>query len=220
MVHAIINLCKGVSISLDIEMTLLNRELYRSNIQMTKKRVVFRSGEHLHGHSDLITIADLLTSRPRFTDSNGEFLIELSLSRVRTVVEKDFLIQNRLFDNINQKNTSAFPQLTSSEFNFGSFSWSVSVSPEPLDMSDKICVHLVREKTTKQHTNTMLSKLRYRFFTGQGESKSFTDMRQEMLACEERGASWIPAIRISELFRANIQVGTLLVMVSVNTTWL
>ena len=211
MGFAIINVLQGVSVSLDISMTLLNRELYRSNIQMAKKRFVFRYGEHLHGNSDLITIADLLTSRPRFTDSNGEFLIELSLSRVRTVAEKDFLIQTRLFDNILQKTSLGFPQLTSSEFNFGSFSWSVNVSPEPLDMSDKICVHLVRAKTTKHHTNTMLSKLRYRFFTGQGESKSFTDMRQEMLACGEKGASWIPAIKISELFKANLQVGHLLV---------
>ena len=156
-------------------MTLLNREHYSSNIKMAKKRVVFRSGEHQHGHLDLITIADLLTSRPRFTDSNGEFLIELSLSRIRTVVEKDFLIHNRTFENMNQKNSSAFPHLTSTEFNFGSFCWRVTVSPEPLDLSDKICVHLLREKTTKQHTNKMLSRLRYRFFTGQGEFKSFTD---------------------------------------------
>ena len=188
-------------------MTLLNRELYSSNIHMTKKRVVFRYGEHLHGHQNLISIADLLTSRPRYTDSNGEFLIELSLSRVRTVAEKDFLLQTRLFDPLKQKNCSAFAQLTSSQFNFGSFSWSVSVSPEPLDMSDKICIHLVREITTRQHTNTMLSKLRYRFFTGQGESKSFTDMRQEMLTCGEKGASWIPPIKISQLFKDNLQVG-------------
>ena len=188
-------------------MTLLNREHYRSNIQMAKKRVVFRSGEHQHGHLDLITIANLLTSRPRFTDSNGEFLIELSLSRVRTVVEKDFLIQNRIFENMKQKNSSAFPQLTSTEFNFGSFSWSVKVSPEPLDLSDKICVHLVREKTTKQQTSKMLSKLRYRFFTGQGEFKSFTEMRQEMLACGDRGASWIPAVKMQQLFKDNLLVG-------------
>ena len=188
-------------------MALLNREHYRSNIQMAKKRVVYRSGEHQHGNLDLITIADLLTSRPRFTDSNGEFMIELSLSRVRTVVEKDFLIQNRIFENMKQKNSSAFPQLTSSEFYFGSFSWSVTVSPEPLDLPDKICVHLVREKTTKQQTNKMLSKLRYRFFTGQGEFKSFTDMRQEMLACGDRGASWIPPVKMHQLFKDNLQVG-------------
>ena len=85
------------SASLDITMTLLNREHYKSNVKNSKKWVVFRSGEHVHGLSDLISIADLLTSRPRFTDSNGEFLIELSLSGIKPVLEKDFLIQRRLF---------------------------------------------------------------------------------------------------------------------------
>jgi hypothetical protein len=73
-------------------------------------------------------------------------------------------------------------------------------------MSDKICIHLIRRKTTKHHTNTMLAKLRYRFFTGQNHYKSFTNMRQEMLACEEEGEKCMPAIKISELFRTNLQV--------------
>ena len=200
---------QGATVSLDISMTLLNREHYRSNIHKAKKRVVFRYDEQLHGHLDLISISDLISSRPRFTDSNGEFLIELSLSRVRTVVEKTFHLQTNQFQNILLKNSSAFTQLTSSQFCFGSFSWSVSLSPEPLDMSDKVCVHLNREKTNKQHINKMLSKLRYRFFTGQGESKSFTDLRQEMLGCGDRGASWIPAVKLSQLFKGNFQVSTI-----------
>ena len=187
-------------------MTLLNREHYRSNIHKAKKRVVFRYDEQLHGHLDLISISDLISSRPRFPDSNGEFLIELSLSRVRTVVEKTFHLQTNQFQNILLKNSPAFHHLTSGQFCFGSFSWSVSLSPEPLDMSDKVCVHLNRDKTNKQHINKMLSKLRYRFFTGQGESKSFTDLRQEMLGCGDRGASWIPAVKLSQLFKGNFQV--------------
>ena len=186
--------------------TLLNRDHYRSNIQKVKKRFVFRLGENIHGHANIISIADLLSSRPRFTDSNGEFLFELSLSRIRTLVEKDFLIQRKLFDSQKQNESVKVVQLPSSEFNFGSFSWVVVVSPEPIDMSDKICVHLIRKKTTKQHTDTMLAKIRYRFFTGQGDYKSFNDPSQEVFACEEEGSKWVPAIRISELFRTNLQV--------------
>ena len=40
--------------------TLLNRELYRSNICQTKKRVVYRSTEREHGYTNIISIADLL----------------------------------------------------------------------------------------------------------------------------------------------------------------
>ena len=41
---------------------------------------------------------------------------------------------------------------------------------------------------------------------GQGETKIFTDPRNEMFACEERGAVWLPEIKISHLFRTNLQV--------------
>ena len=128
---------------MDIAITLLNKDHYKSNINMKKKRVVFRPEELSHGNSDIITIADLMTSRPRYTDSNGEFLVELSLSRVRTVVEKDFLIGNRLFGSIGQKNL-AHKHMISSEFSFGSFVWTVRVSPEPVELSDKISVHIAR----------------------------------------------------------------------------
>ena len=38
--------------------------------------------------SNNININLVCSHRPRFTDSNGEFLVELSLSRLRTLVEK------------------------------------------------------------------------------------------------------------------------------------
>ena len=125
-------------------------------------------------------------------------MIELSLSRVRTVVQKDFPLQPSHFEHVLGRNNSALTK-KSSEFHFGSFRWTVRLSPEPLDISDKVSVHLVREKTTKQHINKMLSKLRYRFFTGQGESKSLTDLRQEMLGCGDRGAGWVPAGKMEHL---------------------
>ena len=46
--------------SLDMTVTLLNRELYRSNIYQPKKRVVYRSTEREHGFTNIISIADLL----------------------------------------------------------------------------------------------------------------------------------------------------------------
>ena len=55
-----INYYQGVTVSLDMTMTLLNRELYRSNIYQTKKRVVYRSTEREHGYTNIISIADLL----------------------------------------------------------------------------------------------------------------------------------------------------------------
>ena len=59
----------------------------------------------------------------------------------------------------------------------------------------------------------MLSKLRYRFFTGQGESKSLTDVRQEMLGCGDRGAGWVPAGKMEQLVTGTSKV-------SWGTSWL
>ena len=51
---------QGVTVALDMAVTLLNRELYRSNICQTRKRVVYRSTEREHGYSNIISVADLL----------------------------------------------------------------------------------------------------------------------------------------------------------------
>ena len=47
-------------VSLDMSLTLLNRETYRNNITRTRRRVVYREGDREHGYTDLISIADLL----------------------------------------------------------------------------------------------------------------------------------------------------------------
>ena len=60
---------------------------------------------------------DWYRSRPRFTDSNGEFLLELTLSRVRTVVERDFHLEKRLFDTISLRKQSSETFF----FSYGSF---------------------------------------------------------------------------------------------------
>ena len=60
MSNLIINYYQGVTVSLDMTVSLLNRELYRSNICQTRKRVVYRSTEREHGYTNIISIADLL----------------------------------------------------------------------------------------------------------------------------------------------------------------
>ena len=60
MSNLIIDYYQGVTVSLDMTVSLLNRELYRSNICQTRKRVVYRSTEREHGYTNIISIADLL----------------------------------------------------------------------------------------------------------------------------------------------------------------
>ena len=191
--------------SLDMTMILLNRENYKANIQTPKTRVKFTSEEKTHGHMDIISIADLLGSRPRYTDANGEFLLEISLSNIQTLVKKEFLIQPSFFKTTSGKASQA-KQLISGEFSFCSFSWSILVCPEPLDLSDKVCVSLQRRRSTKENINYMLAQLKYRFFCDSGNSKNFSPWYKEVFTCEEEGTKWTPSLMVSQLFRNNLQV--------------
>ena len=79
-----------------------------------------------------------------------------------------------------------------------------------LDINDGVRISLVREeRDSEAHTNTMLAKIKYRFFTGHGETKLFSELRQEMVATEESPSGWRPDLQISKLFRANLQVNVL-----------
>ena len=165
--------------SLDISLCLLNREHYSKNIVKEKKRIVFSSCDRCQGYNDIISIADLLrypllnimkllyplllsSFRPRYTDSNGEFLIELTLSRLRTTVEKDFLIQPKFLDkNLSNLQLVHENTLSSGQFSFGSFVWSIILSGDPL--LDNVKIHLVRDHSdNKSYSNKMLARIRYR----------------------------------------------------------
>ena len=76
-----------------------------------------------------------------------------------------------------------------------------------LDITDGVRISLVREeRDSEASTNTMLAKIKYRFFTGHGETKLFSELRQEMVATEESPSGWRPDLQISKLFRASLQV--------------
>ena len=67
---------EGVNVKLNLCVTLLNREYFGENRSFMIKKATF-DHEHLsNGNGSFIKIADLLTHRPRFTDSNGEFQVK------------------------------------------------------------------------------------------------------------------------------------------------
>ena len=188
---SIIICVQGVSVSLHMSLTLLNREHFRSNIQIPTRRVVFKRSCPSHGQADIISIAELISSRPRYTDSNGEFLIEVSLARAKTVVEKEFLLAKPSVESLTQKKALLIQSVPSASFKFGSFAWRLEVLPEPLEMSDKICIHLRREPSPQQHINRMLANVRYRLMMSRTDDWSVSDIRQEMMYYGEKGIGWI-----------------------------
>ena len=88
------------------------------------------------------------------------------------------------------------------------------MTPEMLDINDGVRISLVREeRDSEPHTNMMLAKIKYRFFTGHGETKLFSELRQEMVATEESPTGWRPDLQLSKLFRASLQVDTFFVKI-------
>ena len=86
-------------------------------------------------------------------------------------------------------------------------SWSIRLTPEMLDITDGVRISLVREeRDSEADTNSLLARIKYRFFTGHGESKLFSELRQEMVATEESPCGWRPDLQISKLFRASLRV--------------
>ena len=135
----------GVYIHLDLLVTLLNRESFTENqyFQLPDAQF-FMSHENItecnttNGNHAFISIADLLSHRPRYVDTNGEFQIEVRLSNIRTFFQNHFNISSRINminGNQNGSGGSSFDyeamEVTSETFVYGGFAWKAIVSPHP-----------------------------------------------------------------------------------------
>ena len=97
----------GVYVNLDLQVTLLNRENFIENLQFSVSNAQYSMPQDIHqnrkigdtrnvlenGNRSFLSIADLLSYRPRFVDTNGEFQIELRVSNIKTAFINSFTIQ-------------------------------------------------------------------------------------------------------------------------------
>jgi hypothetical protein len=67
----------GVNVNLNLTVTLLNREFFGENRTFCMKKATYSKDNVSNGNRIFIKIGDLLTHRPRFMDSNGEFQVRL-----------------------------------------------------------------------------------------------------------------------------------------------
>ena len=135
----------GVNVQVDFMVTLLNRERFSENqffsipnAHYSMQNDTVRDCVTAIGNRAFIPIAELLTHRPRFVDTNGEFQIELRISKTRTFFQKDFFLRKQIRNyNKNQQTTGGDSfdydamEVSSDEFLFGGFVWMVVVSPQP-----------------------------------------------------------------------------------------
>ena len=137
---------RGINIDVDLSVTLLNRESFTENqhFEISSANFCMSHGENnaansstVNGNRAFISIADLLSHRPRFVDVNGEFQIEIRLSNIRTCFTNEFVIQSKLINSDgcqDRKNGGSFDyesmEVRSETFGYGGFAWEIIVSPQ------------------------------------------------------------------------------------------
>ena len=147
-----------INIDVDLTVTLLNRESFTENqhFQIPNANFYMSHGESnsseystVNGNRSFISIADLLSHRPRFVDINGEFQIEIRLSNIRTSFENEFTIQSKLLSSGGSFDYEAM-EVRSETFGYGGFAWEVVVSPQPQLLTNPWAVNTSTPKSTNR----------------------------------------------------------------------
>ena len=137
----------SINVHLDLRVTLLNRESFHENQHFVISNAQYSMSSHDVGEMDnktsngnraFISIAELISHRPRFVDTNGEFQIELRVSKIRTFFQNMFTIHSKMTDFKDQErqgSCSSFDyeamEVQSELFVFGGFVWKAVLSPQP-----------------------------------------------------------------------------------------
>ena len=89
------NASEGMRLYIDFTFTILNREHFSVNESFTGKQIKFTYESPAHGNRNYIPVNDLY--KRNFTDTNGEFQLELTLGNVRTIYETHFRVPHSIF---------------------------------------------------------------------------------------------------------------------------
>lgn len=117
-------LSPGSKCLVDFTFTLLNREHFSKNENFTEKQKKFTVDQAIHGNNKWVTMSDLVARR--FTDENGEFLIELTLGNIVSTFETDIKVSHLPF-------SSRSNNLESAYFTFGGYEWNVTIQTKKDD---------------------------------------------------------------------------------------
>ena len=135
----------GINVHLDVSVTLLNRENFMENKHFEIIGAHYYmahedqcNNKKIHGHRAFISIGELLSHRPRFVDTNGEFQIEVRVSNIRTFFQNDFTICGKIIkehSSFGGSSNSSFDyeamEVKSETFVYGGFAWEATVTPQP-----------------------------------------------------------------------------------------
>lgn len=82
------SLVEGMRCTVDINFVLINRESFTQNESFSDKQKEFTIAEPSHGRRTFVTLEDL--NKRRFSDSKGEYLLEVNFKNPKTIFEQTF----------------------------------------------------------------------------------------------------------------------------------
>ncbi|XP_026759061.1 uncharacterized protein LOC113518372 [Galleria mellonella] len=157
--------CEGMRVYVDFTFTLLSRDHFTANEGFSGKQVRFSAGCAAQGRGRCVSLAEL---NAKFADARGEFQLELSMSRVRTLYSCELRA----------------PRLDTPPIAFAGFDWSVSAtggSKEPLSL------RLMRLSGEGQRC-----RVRYALALGEGERRLHSGPLECVCDAEGRTPPWNP----------------------------
>ncbi|CAG9135901.1 unnamed protein product [Plutella xylostella] len=156
--------CEGMRVYVDFTFTLLSRDHFTANEGFSGKQVRFSAGCAAQGRGRLVPLAELAS---RFADARGEFQLELSMARVRTLYSCELRA----------------PRLDTPPIAFAGFDWSVAVSSG----GGGLTLRLVRLSGEGQSC-----RVRYALALGEGERRVHSGPLEALCDAEGGTPAWAP----------------------------
>ncbi|XP_049816374.1 uncharacterized protein LOC126263327 [Schistocerca nitens] len=92
------NPAEGMRVYVDFTFTLLNREHFSVNEAFSGKQVKFTFDSPAQGNRNYIPVSDLYSRN--FTDTNGEFQLELTMGNLRTAFDAEFRVPQSVWSSL------------------------------------------------------------------------------------------------------------------------
>ncbi|GBM85282.1 hypothetical protein AVEN_46219-1 [Araneus ventricosus] len=123
-VHLILrNASAGTRCYVDYTFSLLNREHFSKNEIFFEKQCRFNADQPAQGPAKWILMSELHSRK--FSDENGEFLMDLTMSNPLTVYEVDVRMSHLPFGHHHKLSNAETPY-----FAFGGFEWNIGIHPQ------------------------------------------------------------------------------------------
>lgn len=204
------NPCVGMKCYVDFVFSILNRGHFSLNEVFSAKQCRFTVDQTVNGNRKLISISDLHARN--FTDENGEFILEVTLSNVRNIFESDIRIPH-------SQPLSGHPgktiKLETNYFIFGNFEWNIALyPPQQSDSGSRESRPLVclNRLTGFDHQ----CRVKYRVVLGEGERRIDSGILEDFSDNEGHGYGWPLKCQLSDLVRRGL-IRVHLEMISANT---